>query len=49
MNIAILNQEVIRRMINTSEDLDISTRMEIVDDYARRSSTLVNNYNKLGI
>ena len=36
MKIATLNQEVIRRMVNTSEDLDDSIRLEVVDNYARK-------------
>ena len=34
MRVATLNQEVIRRMLNTSERLDISYRIEVVDNYA---------------
>ena len=36
MKIATLNQEVIRRMVNTSEDLDDFIRLEVVDNYARK-------------
>ena len=36
MKVASLNQEVIRRMMNTSEDLDISVRTEVVDEYAQK-------------
>ena len=31
-----LNQELIRRMINTSELVDIEKRIEIVDSYAQK-------------
>ena len=36
MKIATLNQEMIRRMINTSEELDTSIRTEVVDNYAKK-------------
>ena len=34
MRVATLNQEVIRRMLNTSERLEIRHRLEVVDNYA---------------
>ena len=34
MRVATLSQEVIRRMMNTSEQLDISDRNKVVDNYA---------------
>ena len=34
MRVATLNQEVIRRMLNTSERLDVKYRIEVVDNYA---------------
>ena len=37
---ATLNQELIRRMVNTSEMVEMSKRLEIVDKYARK---LINN------
>ena len=33
---ATLNQEMIRRMINTSEGVELSKRLEIVDDYGQK-------------
>ena len=36
MKIATLNQEVIRRMVNTSEDLDVAERVKVVDEYAQK-------------
>ena len=36
MRVASLTQEMIRRMLNTSEDLDDSTRVEVVDDFAQK-------------
>ena len=33
---ATLNQETIRRMINTSELVDMGTRLQVIDDYARK-------------
>ena len=33
---ATLNQETIRRMVNTSELVDISTRLAVIDEYARK-------------
>ena len=36
MKVASLNQEMIRRMINTSEDLDIGERVNVVDEYAQK-------------
>ena len=32
---ATLNQEMVRRMLNTSEDVDMTKRLEIVDGYAQ--------------
>ena len=40
MKVASLNQEVIRRMLNTSEDLEDSKRMVIVDDFAKKNQKL---------
>ena len=34
MRVATLNQEIIRRMLNTSERLEIKWRTDVVDDYA---------------
>ena len=34
MRVATLNQEMIRRMLNTSERLEIKWRTDVVDDYA---------------
>ena len=34
MRMATLNQEVIMRMLNTSERLDIGYRLQVLDDYA---------------
>ena len=42
---ATLNQEMIRRMVNTSEHVDMDTRLEVIDDYARK---LVNSEYDLG-
>ena len=36
MKITTLNQEVIRRMMNTSEELSINERLKVVDEYARK-------------
>ena len=36
MRMSTLNQEVIRRMLNTSERLDMTWRNRIVDDYAQK-------------
>ena len=36
MKVASLNQEVIRRMLNTSEDLDDAMRMTVVDNFAKK-------------
>ena len=36
MKVASLNQEVLRRMMNTSEELDMSVRTEVVDEYAQK-------------
>ena len=36
MRVASLTQEMIRRMLNTSEDLDDSARVEVVDEYAQK-------------
>ena len=36
MKVTTLNQEVIRRMLNTSEELDISERLKVVDNYAMK-------------
>ena len=36
MKVASLNQEMIRRMINTSEDLDTGERTIVVDDHAQK-------------
>ena len=36
MKIASLNQEVIRRMLNTSEDLEDSNRLDIIDDFGKK-------------
>ena len=33
---ATLNQETIRRMVNTSELVDMSTRLDVIDEYARK-------------
>ena len=33
---ATLNQEMIRRMVNTSELVDIEKRLEVIDNYARK-------------
>ena len=33
---ATLNQELIRRMINTSEQVEMTTRLEIIDKYAEK-------------
>ena len=33
---ATLNQEMVRRMVNTSELVDVKTRIDVVDDYAQR-------------
>ena len=38
------NQEMIRRMINTSEELEISERTQVVDEYAQK---LINSGFKL--
>jgi hypothetical protein len=35
MKVASLNQEVIRRMMNTSEELDISVKTEVADEVVR--------------
>ena len=34
MRVATLNQEVIRRMLNTSERLDVEHRVKVIDEYA---------------
>ena len=44
MKVASLNQEMIRRMINTSEDLEVSERVVVVDEYAQK---LINSGFKL--
>ena len=44
LKVASLNQEMIQRMMNTSEDLDDSVRAEVVDDYAQK---LINSGFKL--
>ena len=36
MKMASLNQEVIRRMLNTSKDLDDARRMTVVDNFAKK-------------
>ena len=36
MKISTLNQDVIRRMANTSEDLNDSIRLEVIDDFAQK-------------
>ena len=36
IKIATLNQEVNRRMINKSKDLDVAIRLEVLDDFAQK-------------
>ena len=36
MKVASLNHEMIRRMMNTSEEIDITVRTEVVDEYAQK-------------
>ena len=36
LKVASLNQEVIRRILNTSEDLDDAMRMTVVDNFAKK-------------
>ena len=38
MRVATLNQEVIRRMLNTSERLDVGHRVKVIDEYAQKLS-----------
>ena len=33
---ATLNQELVRRMLNTSEDLDMEERVVLVDNYCQK-------------
>ena len=44
IKVASLNQEMIRRMIKTSEDLEIGERVNVVDEYAQK---LINSGFKL--
>ena len=36
MEIATLNQEMIRRMVNTSEDMDVSSRLQVLDTFTQK-------------
>ena len=36
MKVASLNQEMIRRMVNTFEDLEVEDRIQVVDEYAQQ-------------
>ena len=36
MRMATLNQEVVRRMVNTSERVDMSVRITILDTYCQK-------------
>ena len=38
MKIATLNQEVVRRMMNTSEELDMGERCQVLDNYCQKMS-----------